>query len=291
VAHGSLALLSAIGLVGLAACSAGGSQRPYEETKTIQALRENMRNGVVTSLDEPRFSRSAASEGLWHPERFIAHSSTGIYFLEPYDPKRTPVLFVHGYEGSPRDFSYLIAKLDTTRFQAWVYNYPSGLRLGLLAGNLEASLDELRVRYRFDCVSIVAHSMGGLVARGFLLRNAVAAQPQCVPLFVSISTPWQGNWAAAIGARWAPDMVSTWRDIAPGSSYLRSLFAAPFPDNTRYCLVYTSDDRTITVASQLGLPARQDAAQVIGYDATHVGVLRDAAAVTGLMSLLEQSAP
>jgi pimeloyl-ACP methyl ester carboxylesterase len=284
-----LALVSAIGLFGMTACSTGGSHPFFDESEMMQTLLENTRNGVVAPLDEDRFSRSAASEGLWNPRRFIARSNAGIYFLEPYDAARTPVLFVHGYDGSPRDFSYLIAKLDKTRFQAWVYNYPSGLRLPTLARHLESSLAELRDTYRFDCVSIVAHSMGGLVTRGFLLRNAVAEQPQCIPLFVSISTPWKGAPAAAIGARWAPALVSTWRDITPGSDYLQSLFAAPFPDKTRYYLVFTSDDRTVTTASQLGSPAQKEATQVIGYDATHVGVLRDAAAATGLLRLLEPS--
>jgi pimeloyl-ACP methyl ester carboxylesterase len=255
----------------------------------MQELLENTRNGVVSSLDEEHFSRRAASDGLWHPRRFMARSQPGIYFLEPFDSARQPVLFVHGYAGSPRDFSYLIARLDTTRFQAWVYSYPSGVRLQTLAGHLEAALSQLRLRYPFRCLSIVAHSMGGLVARGFLLRNATATQPQCVPSFVSIATPWEGSRAATIGARWAPDLVPTWRDIATGSAYLHSLFAVPFPGNTRYYLVFTSDDRTVTLASQLGSPAQQDAAQVIGYDATHVGVLRDAAVATGLLRLLEPS--
>ena len=86
----------------------------------------------------------------------------------------------------------------------------------------------------------------------------------------------------------APNLVSTWRDIASGSPYLQSLFAVPFPDNTRYYLVFTSDDRTVTVGSQLGSPAQQEATQVIGYNTTHVGVLRSAAAASGLMRLLEQ---
>ena len=217
MAHRGLALLSAIGLLGLAACSVSGGPRPCDENETAHTLLQNTRNGEVSPLDEERFSRSAASEGLWHPRRFIDRSNPGIYFLEPYDPARQPVLFVHGYDGSPRDFSYLIARLDTTRFQAWVYNYPSGLRLPTLVEHLESSLSQLRLRYPFNCLSIVAHSMGGLIARGFLLRNATVTRPQCIPLFVSISTPWEGSRAAAIGARWAPDLVATWRDIATGS--------------------------------------------------------------------------
>src|SRR5262245_37389039 len=114
----------------------------------LHTLLENTRNGAVSALDAERFSRRAASDGVWHPRRFIVRSHPGIYLLEPCDPQRTPVLFVHGYDGSPRDFSYLIARLDTTRFQAWVYHYPSGLRLSTLAGHLETSLSELRLRCR-----------------------------------------------------------------------------------------------------------------------------------------------
>jgi pimeloyl-ACP methyl ester carboxylesterase len=289
VAHRSLAVLSAIGLAGLMACTGRGSQRPWSEHEMVHELLGNSRNGVVAPLAEERFSRRNASEGLWHPGRFITRANPGIYFLEPYDATRAPVLFVHGYNGSPRDFAYLIERLDVTRFQAWVYHYPSGLRLPALAGHLEASLSELRLRYRFDCLSIVAHSMGGLVARGFLLSNAAAERPQCISHFVSISTPWAGSRAAAIGARWAPRLVSTWRDIAPDSLYLQSLFATPFPDNTRYYLMFTSDDRTVTLNSQLRSAALKEATQVIGYNATHVGVLRDPAAAMGLLGLLEQS--
>ena len=286
MAHGRLALLSTTALLGLTACSASGIRHRDDETVMIHSLLASTRNGVVASLDEEHFSTGAASDGVWRPRRFMARSAPGVYFLESYDPHRMPVLFVHGYGGSPRDFSYFTANLDTTRFQAWVYNYPSGLRLPLLAGHLEQSLSQLRLRFQFGCLSIVAHSMGGLVVRGFIQRNAVAAQPQCIPLFVSISTPWEGSRAA----RWAPDLVSTWRDIAYGSPYLRSLFATPFPESTHYCLVFTSDDRTVPVASQLGSSAPREAAQVIGYNATHVGVLHDPAATAGLLHLLEQAA-
>ena len=286
MADGRLALLSTLGLLGLVACSAGGTHRRDDEIEMSHTLVASTRNGVVSSLDEKRFDRGTASDGVWSPRRFMARSSPGIYFLEAYDPQRIPVLFVHGYGGSPRDFSSLIADLDTTRFQAWVYSYPSGLRLPVLTEHLQWSLSQLRARLAFDCVSIVAHSMGGLVARGFIQRNALTLQPQCIPLFVSISTPWQGSRAA----RWAPDLVSTWSDLANGSQYLRTLFAMPFPESTRYFLVFTSDDRTVPVDSQLGSFAPQEAAQVIGYDATHVGVLHDAAATAGLLRLLEQVA-
>jgi pimeloyl-ACP methyl ester carboxylesterase len=285
VAHRRLAILSAASVLGLAACSADGVYRRGDETKMIDTLLANTRNGFVSPLDEEHFSHRAARDGLWHPRTFAARASPGVHFIEPYDPSRRPVLFVHGYGGSPRDFSYLIARLDTARFQAWVYNYPSGLRLPQLAAHLEWSISQLRNRFQFNCVSIVAHSMGGLVVRGFIQRNASTPDTQCIPVFVSISTPWGGSRAA----QWAPGLVSTWRDIARGSPYLQNLFAMPLPDNTRYCLMFTSDDRTVPVASQLRSSAQKEAAEIIGYAATHTGILRDATAAAGLLRLLESA--
>jgi pimeloyl-ACP methyl ester carboxylesterase len=285
VAHRRLAILTATGILGLAACSAGGHYGRGDDMQMMHTLLAHTRNGVVSPLDEEHFSHRAAREGVWHPLIFTARANPGIHFIEPYDPNRRPVLFVHGYGGSPRDFSYLIARLDTTRFQAWVYNYPSGLRLPQLAAHLEWSVSQVRIRFQFDCLSIVAHSMGGLVVRGFMQRHASSAEIQCVPIFVSISTPWEGSRAA----RWAPDLVSTWRDIARGSPYLQRLFAMPLPDGTRYALMFTSDDRTVPIASQLRSSARQEAAEIIGYAATHAGILRDAAAAAALLSLLEKS--
>ncbi|MGC4073824.1 MAG: hypothetical protein QM760_15195 [Nibricoccus sp.] len=54
---------------------------------------------------------------------------TGIYFLEPYDPDRTPVLLIHGASGSPGDWRSMAPLLDQSKHQLWLFGYPSGLRL------------------------------------------------------------------------------------------------------------------------------------------------------------------
>ena len=71
----------------------------------------------VTSLDDPRFSPENVEIGLWEPHRFFLEIGGGIFFLEPYDPNRMPVLFVHGANGSPRDWSYILEHLDKKRIQ------------------------------------------------------------------------------------------------------------------------------------------------------------------------------
>ena len=99
--------------------------------------------GDVISLADARFTQQNAESGLWRPFDFVQNSWAGIYFLEPYDAKKVPVLFVHGINGTPASFDYLIEHLDSTRFQPWVYYYPSGLHLAGIANHLDDTLAKL----------------------------------------------------------------------------------------------------------------------------------------------------
>lgn len=76
---------------------------------------------------QARFVDDVAQNGLWRPFDFVASSYAGIYFLEPDDPRKTPVLFVHGMQGTPASFATLASKLDRSRFVPWFYYYPSGV--------------------------------------------------------------------------------------------------------------------------------------------------------------------
>jgi len=93
--------------------------------------------GEVVSLSDARFDLAVAESGLWRPYDFIYKVHPGVYFLEPYAPEKTPVLFVHGINGSPAQFDFLIDRLDRERFQPWVYSYPSGAQLDASADLLQ----------------------------------------------------------------------------------------------------------------------------------------------------------
>jgi len=153
--------------------------------------------GEVVSLDDPRFSAEHASQGLWRPFDFLFEARPGVYFLEPYSSKKTPVLFVHGINGTPASFHTLIGNLDRSRFQPWVYYYPSGAHLGAVADHLDQTIKRLQLQHGFKRLLLVAYSMGGLVSRGFLLRNQTETRRADIPLFVSISSPWGGVPSAA----------------------------------------------------------------------------------------------
>jgi len=260
--------------------------------------------GDVTTLEDVRFDPDVAAASSWRPLDFILAGRSGIYLLEPYDPDKIPVVFVHGINGSPRDFAALVGQLDRKRFQPWVFSYASGLNLDTTVDILTSTMLELELHYRVPRFHLIAHSMGGLVARGFLLRRAERQAPAAVPLFITLSTPWGGHEAAQRGVTSSPVVVPVWRDIVPGSLYLRELFytgqdaAAPplfLPEGTRHHLLFTygggnalgrANDGVVSVASELATEAQTQAERIYGFDDSHVGILSNLEAMKTVNLLL-----
>lgn len=202
----------------------------------------NVALGDVVSLDDKRFVEDQGGSGLWRPLEFLTGNTFGIYFIEPYDLKRIPVLSVYGIGGSPQDMRYLMEHFDKKRYQAWFFHYPSGMRLERVAQAMATGLNILKQRYGFKECYIVAHSMGGLVARAAIDSAVKTAGMDFIPKFVTISTPWGGHKAAASGIRHLKKPVPSWLDVAPGSDFLLALYAEPLPRGTKYSLIYGSKE-------------------------------------------------
>lgn len=242
--------------------------------------------GEVISLTDQKFSRENASQGLWAPFDFIWESKPGIYFLQPYENHKTPVLFIHGINGTPIEFNLLINNLDHSRFQPWVAYYPSGSKLSNIATHLNRTISQLKAQHHFQKLFLVAHSMGGLVAREMILENNKTFQEKLYSLFISISTPWNGHNAAKI-AQHAPAAAYSWLDITPDSQFLSNLFYTEnkskfrqFPTNITHHLIFTyltgePDDGTISIESQLRPEAQKGAEHLYGFLQSHNGILED----------------
>lgn len=240
--------------------------------------------GEIADLDDPRFAATRGEDGLWTPATLAIQSGFGVYFLEPYDPSRIPVLFVHGAAGSPQDWRTAMEKLDRRRYQPWFYFYPSGGRLEAAAGALNEGVKRLHSRYGFKRLDVVAHSMGGLVSRRFVVKNVVEDGHSYIRTFITFSTPWGGHEAAAMGVKWAPTAVPSWYDMEQGSDFLDRLFDRRLKGKVAHHLFYShrakrsaimpgENDGTVSVASQLRAEAKADAASVQGYDEDHVSIL------------------
>lgn len=254
--------------------------------------------GAAARLDDAAYTPESAGMGYWRPMSFYREFGGNVVFVEPYDPARTPVLFVHGASGTPRDLSALAEGIDRRKFQAWYYYYPSGASLESMGHLLFWKLYNLQARYGFQRMHIVAHSMGGLVAREFLLDNG--ANFPYVDLFVSISTPWGGESLAELGVRASPAVIPSWRDMQPQGAFLKSLLSRPLPGGVRYYLMFghrgggslfrPNNDGTVTLASQLAPAVQREARMVYGYDEDHISILGSPSVLAQLDALLSSAA-
>ncbi len=264
----------------------------------IIKLRRNKKNlGKIVSLDEPYFSRTNAALGMWEPVKFAQKVPFGLFLLQKYDPNKIPVIFVHGINGSPKDFSYIIPQLDKSKFQPWIFYYPSGLRLQLIANFLNNSINNLVDKYHIKRLYIVAHSMGGLVSRAAINENLRSNPHSVIKLFVSISSPWQGHNMAKFGVEHAPVIMPVWYDMSPDSNFLKELYAKPWPDKLPYYLLFSyrggsnsageTNDGVVTIASELRLDAQRAALLVRGFNENHTSILRSKSVAALLNKILE----
>jgi pimeloyl-ACP methyl ester carboxylesterase len=240
--------------------------------------------GETVKIDDPRFSVENGKLGLWQPVDFMFNIGAGIYFLETYTPHKIPVIFIHGASGTPADWQYLIEQLDRTKFQPWLVYYPSGLRNDVTAQGIARWTGILAARYGTPHFAVVAHSMGGLVARAAINQVAAEGGGKKLAAFVTISTPWAGHAAAQTGVERAPVVVPSWYDMAPGSPFLTGLFRTSMPPQCPYYLLFSYDgnsrlgsepnDGAVALSSELSLEAQQLATKVYGFKENHKSILR-----------------
>lgn len=274
----------------------------------IQVPRENrslggelkLAVGDVASIDEPRFAEKAGGAGLWRPLDFLSTNTLGLYFTEPYDPERIPLVLVYGIGGSPQDWRYFIEHFDRTRHQLWFFHYPSGMRLDRVASTLASGLRLLRQRHGFKHCHLVAHSMGGLVTRAALSQAVASEGENFIPRFVSLSTPWGGHQAAESGIRHLKKPVPSWLDVVPNSPFLTHLYATPLPSGTTHDVIYGSvekgpfwlkepNDGVVTIASETDPRILHRARSVRHLPYGHVPILSQPEALDRVRAALSSS--
>ena len=113
--------------------------------------------------------------GALRPKKAI--NTMGLYFSEPYDPRKIPVVFTHGLMSGPATFANLTNRLLVDpvireNYQFWFFGYPSGLAWTIPASRQRQALKELMQEYNprgtsreMNNIVMVGHSMGGLITR------------------------------------------------------------------------------------------------------------------------------
>lgn len=141
------------------------------------------------------------------------------------------------------------------------------------AGEVAVAAGTLRQVTDRERIAVVAHSMGGLALRHYLLNGGAAA----VHTAVFLGTPHRGTWAAWLA--WGGGGA----EMRPNSPFLRDLNAASLPEGVRaYCLRTPIDARVLP-----GSSAWLDGAdcQTVRLP-THAGMLRHRATLRRVRDLL-----
>jgi len=93
----------------------------------------------------------------------------GLYFLQPYDPERIPLVFVHGLFSTPWTWVQTINGLQADpeirkHYQFWVFAYPTGYPILYSALRLRQELAKVDQAYpNHKPYVVVGHSMGGML--------------------------------------------------------------------------------------------------------------------------------
>jgi len=106
---------------------------------------------------------------MLNPEKY--NDTTRLLRLQPYEPKRIPVIFTHGLQDTPASWAPMINTLIADEeirehYQFWVFSYPSGYPYPYSAALMRKQLDAMNKAYPdHKKLVLVGHSMGGCVSR------------------------------------------------------------------------------------------------------------------------------
>jgi len=125
--------------------------------------------------------------GLFKPDEFA--TGPRLARLQPYDPKKIPILCIHGLGDSQATWAPMIESLRAdpvirANYQIWFFSYPSGNPYPASAASLRHQMDAINSRYPdHKKIVVIGHSMGGMISRtlmtdsGMKLWDAVYDKP------------------------------------------------------------------------------------------------------------------
>ena len=212
------------------------------------------------------------------------------------------MVFVHGIDGSVRDFEEIVSHLDRTLYRPWFFYYPSGDDLGRLSEMFYTIFLSGKVIPLGDTpMVIVAHSMGGLVVRDAMNRYTGREGEAKTRRLVTIASPMAGHPDARLGAT-GPVVIPSWRDLAPESDFMRRLRRKPLPNGLEYHLIYAygnsrsiklgeNSDGVVPLSSQLCSEAQSEATAQLGFNDTHVGILKNPDAIRRIVKIIDEVRP
>lgn len=156
------------------------------------------------------------------------------------------IAWIHGFNSSSRSFNYVVSCLPA--HEVVNISYDSHQRL-------EASLEQVIKQLPKKPITLVGHSLGGLISVLVAMKH-----PERVTKLITISSPLAGSRAAGT-LRWIPGYPKVLTDIAPSSKFVLALETVKLETPTlsiistggNLSISGEANDSVVTVASQRAL--------------------------------------
>jgi pimeloyl-ACP methyl ester carboxylesterase len=161
--------------------------RLYDRHKTESISVAGSRQTLAWDFSVPwaaqlQTARPLGDTGFFSAFRWKAPLPAGFHLTEDYDPRRTPVICIHGLFSTSLAWAELTNELWADpalrqRYQVWHYLYPTNAPALYSAMILRRQLDELRKELdpggkdpAMKRAVVVSHSLGGLLAKSLVVQ-------------------------------------------------------------------------------------------------------------------------
>jgi len=199
----------------------------------------------------------------------------------PAHQREVPVLLVPGWLDSSRDLAALRIRLlasGHTNVRTITFRDPVGSNRDH-AQEIDSAVTKLLIETDSEQVDLVAHSMGGLAVRWYLLTRS----PTPVRRVAFLASPHRGTLSAHLA--WGDGG----EEMTPGSSFLDSLNSrAPRPEGIEAITIRTPLDTHVVPGESATLPAISD--HVVCCP-SHAGLLHDDEVFGIVLAFLEDPPP
>ncbi len=149
---------------------------PYQAESTtiagrIRPLAADYGAATMFAMSKSRVDKLGVAR-LLRPSLY--NDTVHLNFLQPYDPKRIPVLFVHGLDSTPATFAPMYFELLEDkelreRYQFWMFSYPSGYPYPYSAALLRKELSKVNRAFPdHKGMVVIGHSMGSMISRAIV---------------------------------------------------------------------------------------------------------------------------
>ena len=210
---------------------------------------------------DPDVKRHAAQIPLLSYSLFVSRNEV----IDPGEPDgHPPLVFVHGLGGNRGNFLLMAWYLRLHgRSRSYKIHFDGGQSMDQMAAALARFIRAVRKATGEPQVDLVAHSMGGLVARLAVTEHRLGGS---VKTLVTMGTPHRGTYPA----RYANTV--NLRDLRPDSDLIRRVNSKPWPAKVRGVTFWSKGDLFVLPAESAAVPGTE---QVDMSPFTHYSYLID----------------